>query len=104
MALIKCVDCGKEVSDRAAVCPNCGCPIKCSLEETHTNNTVIQQEIPLEPTQAIPAEPETGVRENPEVVEVSVESTENASPFSIPSLTAQPTADSTAGTIVAPVS
>ena len=27
MALIKCMECGKEVSDRAPVCPNCGCPI-----------------------------------------------------------------------------
>lgn len=28
MALIKCPECGKEISDRAAACPNCGCPIK----------------------------------------------------------------------------
>ena len=27
MALIKCSECGKEVSDKAATCPNCGCPI-----------------------------------------------------------------------------
>ena len=27
MALIKCPECGKEISDRAASCPNCGCPI-----------------------------------------------------------------------------
>lgn len=27
MALIKCFDCGKEISDRAGVCPFCGCPI-----------------------------------------------------------------------------
>lgn len=27
MALIKCEDCGKEVSDKAASCPNCGAPI-----------------------------------------------------------------------------
>lgn len=26
MALIKCPKCGKEVSDRAKQCPNCGCP------------------------------------------------------------------------------
>lgn len=24
MALIKCVECGKEISDKASVCPNCG--------------------------------------------------------------------------------
>lgn len=27
MALIKCNECGKEVSDQAAACPNCGAPI-----------------------------------------------------------------------------
>ena len=27
MALIKCFECGKEVSDKAASCPNCGNPI-----------------------------------------------------------------------------
>ncbi len=26
MALIKCLECGKEISDRAASCPNCGAP------------------------------------------------------------------------------
>ncbi len=28
MALIKCKECGKEVSDKAGACPNCGCPIE----------------------------------------------------------------------------
>ena len=28
MALIKCNECGHEVSDRASMCPNCGCPIE----------------------------------------------------------------------------
>ena len=27
MALIKCSECGKEFSDKAASCPNCGCPV-----------------------------------------------------------------------------
>lgn len=27
MALIKCKECGKEISDKAKTCPNCGCPI-----------------------------------------------------------------------------
>lgn len=27
MALIKCPECGKQISDKAASCPNCGCPI-----------------------------------------------------------------------------
>ena len=28
MALIKCPECGKEVSDKAKSCGNCGCPIE----------------------------------------------------------------------------
>jgi uncharacterized membrane protein YvbJ len=28
MALIKCSECGKEISDKASTCPNCGNPIK----------------------------------------------------------------------------
>lgn len=35
MALIKCKECGHEVSDRASACPNCGCPIEkgnCCIE------------------------------------------------------------------------
>lgn len=26
MSLITCPECGKEISDKAAACPNCGCP------------------------------------------------------------------------------
>ena len=28
MALIKCTDCGKSISEDASVCPNCGCPME----------------------------------------------------------------------------
>jgi RNA polymerase subunit RPABC4/transcription elongation factor Spt4 len=28
MALIKCKECGHEVSDKASACPNCGCPLE----------------------------------------------------------------------------
>lgn len=28
MALIKCKECGKELSDKASACPNCACPIE----------------------------------------------------------------------------
>jgi len=31
MALIKCPECGKEVSENAASCPNCGRPIKATM-------------------------------------------------------------------------
>lgn len=27
MALIKCPECSKEISDKASACPNCGCPL-----------------------------------------------------------------------------
>lgn len=27
MALIKCTECGHDVSDKAEMCPNCGCPV-----------------------------------------------------------------------------
>lgn len=27
MALINCLECGKQISDKATVCPHCGCPI-----------------------------------------------------------------------------
>lgn len=30
MAIINCPECGKEISDKAASCPNCGCPLKIS--------------------------------------------------------------------------
>lgn len=33
MALIKCEECGKEVSDKAASCPNCGAPIASKVED-----------------------------------------------------------------------
>lgn len=32
MALITCPECGKEVSDKAATCPNCGCPLQQSQQ------------------------------------------------------------------------
>lgn len=37
MALIKCPECGKEISDKAESCPNCGCPIE-KMEKTLIEN------------------------------------------------------------------
>lgn len=37
MALIKCPECGKEISDKASNCPNCGCPIKIPKAEVFSN-------------------------------------------------------------------
>ena len=34
MALIKCPECGKEISDKASSCPSCGYPIYNATEET----------------------------------------------------------------------
>ena len=47
MALIKCPECGKEISDRAPLCVNCGCPIQSQNVESkliikalkHTNES-----------------------------------------------------------------
>lgn len=36
MALIKCPECGKQVSNKAHTCPNCGCPIQNSIVQTNT--------------------------------------------------------------------
>lgn len=37
MALIKCNECGKEISSRALTCPNCGCPTEIEVKSTQTN-------------------------------------------------------------------
>lgn len=41
MALIACPECGKEVSDRAFSCPNCGCPISAAQNATEDNSKKI---------------------------------------------------------------
>ena len=40
MSLIKCPECGKEVSDSANVCPNCGYPVK-KMKEKNPEDTKI---------------------------------------------------------------
>ena len=32
MSLIKCPECGKEISDKSTSCPNCGCPVSVPKE------------------------------------------------------------------------
>lgn len=44
VALIQCIECGKEFSDKASSCPNCGCPVTHILQlnrevNTDANNT-----------------------------------------------------------------
>ena len=46
MPIINCSECGKEVSDKASSCPNCGCPIAIPKNSTEVrikmpNNIVI---------------------------------------------------------------
>ncbi len=49
MALIKCTECGKKISDQASSCPNCGAPItqesviegKINIEESKSSNKAI---------------------------------------------------------------
>ena len=38
MAMIKCQECGKDISDKAVSCPNCGCPISYSVKENTNDN------------------------------------------------------------------
>lgn len=37
MALIKCTECGKQISEYAESCPNCGCPMVKIKEDTELN-------------------------------------------------------------------
>ena len=38
MALIKCKECGHEVSDKASACPNCGCPLNTDSSNQNESN------------------------------------------------------------------
>lgn len=40
MALIKCCECGKEISDKAAVCVNCGCPVSETISKNKADATL----------------------------------------------------------------
>ena len=39
MALIKCPECGRQVSDKARACPGCGCPVADETSEDEILNT-----------------------------------------------------------------
>lgn len=43
MALIKCIECGKEISDKAKNCVNCGCPIEEQPEAKENYNKLIYE-------------------------------------------------------------
>lgn len=57
--LIHCPECGKEISDQAASCPNCGCPQSVWIG-------------------AAPLEAETTARDEPESADMSAESAEQS--------------------------
>lgn len=42
MALIKCPECGKQVSNQAGACPNCGYPIRGAGTNTSTSPTMLK--------------------------------------------------------------
>jgi hypothetical protein len=42
MALIKCSECGKDVSDKATACPNCGAPIGSERAPQRRGNTPVR--------------------------------------------------------------
>lgn len=44
MALIKCPECGKEISDKASVCINCGYPISEYVEEEQKKNEQLKEQ------------------------------------------------------------
>lgn len=43
MALIKCTECGSELSDKASCCPNCGCPISTIISTNEANKKALQK-------------------------------------------------------------
>lgn len=43
MALIKCTECGKTFSDKAASCPECGCPTELVLKESNSAEVKAKQ-------------------------------------------------------------
>lgn len=44
MALIKCEDCGREVSDKASACIHCGCPIEVSQKNSTADEAIKTKE------------------------------------------------------------
>lgn len=65
MALIKCTECGKEFSDKASACPNCGCPTDAmNISEPPQENkeqslSSIWNTVPNKPNSLLPPKPHT---------------------------------------------
>ena len=41
MALIKCIECGKEISDKAMSCPSCGSPTNLAAKKSEAKNELV---------------------------------------------------------------
>lgn len=41
MAIIKCIECEKEISDKASTCPNCGAPVDISRKDYVPEPTIV---------------------------------------------------------------
>lgn len=59
MAIIKCYECGQNVSDKASVCPHCGAPMRASVPPTPN---VAPQSIKPITTPPVPAGPQVGMK------------------------------------------
>ncbi|MBR4866356.1 MAG: hypothetical protein IKU11_06690 [Clostridia bacterium] len=44
MALITCTECGKRFSDKAACCPECGCPTEVVMKESDSREVAVKRE------------------------------------------------------------
>ncbi len=68
MALIKCIECGKEFSDKAKACPNCACPIE-EIKKINEIEETLKDEIAPEVNLETPANTEVSSKENLENIE-----------------------------------
>jgi len=46
MAIIRCTECNKKISDKASTCPHCGCPVSVSLEQSNNTHTYSANDLP----------------------------------------------------------
>ncbi len=54
MALITCIECQRQISDRAQACLNCGCPVSASIAAAAENSVAEPAAAPVAPTPDLP--------------------------------------------------
>lgn len=70
MALINCTECGKEFSDKASACPNCGCPItSMSLTENDDFDFIDLQEQDYSNFESTSSKPYNAIKTDSNIVE-----------------------------------